>query len=248
MSDFPRLASTRRHFLASAAAFSFVAIASHGHAQTISRVLPWHPFAGEPPQPSLAGWFFFKPDEARAIEAIVDRLIPADDLSVGGKDAGCAAFIDRQLAGSYGDSARLYMAGPFMKGTPTQGYQGEATPAMRYRAGLAAVDAYLRKTKNKGFAELSAQEQDDFLKSLEAGKVDLGAVDGKGLFGLILQNAMEGFFADPIYGGNRDMVSWKMIGFPGARYDYRDHVTKHNQPYPHGPVSIAGSPDWSHKS
>jgi gluconate 2-dehydrogenase gamma chain len=59
-------------------------------------------------------------------------------------------------------------------------------------------------------------------------------------FELILQNTMEGFFADPLYGGNRDMVSWKMIGFPGARYDYRAFVGKHNQRYPYGPVSIYG--------
>jgi gluconate 2-dehydrogenase gamma chain len=56
----------------------------------------------------------------------------------------------------------------------------------------------------------------------------------------MLQNTMEGFFADQLYGGNKGMASWKMIGFPGARYDYRDHIDKHNQPYPHGPVSIYG--------
>lgn len=248
MSDHRAFTTTRRRFLTSVAAVSFVTIASQAYAQTISGGLPWHPFAGEPPQPSISGWYFFKPEEARAIEAIVDRLIPADDLSMGGKDAGCAAFIDRQLAGSYGDSSRLYTQGPFMPGLPTQGYQGEATPAMRYRAGLAAIDAYLRKTQNnRGFAELSAQEQDEFLKSLEGGKVDLGKINGTGLFNLFLQNTMEGFFADPIYGGNRDMVSWKMIGFPGARYDYRDHVSKHNQPYPNGPISITGAPTWSRK-
>jgi gluconate 2-dehydrogenase gamma chain len=49
---------------------------------------------------------------------------------------------------------------------------------------------------------------------------------------------MEGFFADPLYGGNRGMASWKMLGFPGTRYDYRDHIDKYNQPYPLGPVSI----------
>ena len=49
-----------------------------------------------------------------------------------------------------------------------------------------------------------------------------------------------GFFADPIYGGNRDMCAWKMIGFPGARYDYRDWVGRHNERYPHPPVSIGG--------
>jgi gluconate 2-dehydrogenase gamma chain len=248
MSDSDRLAPTRRRFLTSAAALTFVTIASQTYAQSISGKLPWHPFAGEPPQPSLAGWFFFKPHEARAIEAIVDRLIPADDLSVGGKDAGCAAYIDRQLAGSFGNASRLYMKAPFLHGTPTQGYQGEATPAMRYRAALGAIDEHLRRTKNnRGFAQLSADEQDQFLKDLEAGKVDLGEIDGKVFFNLLLQNTMEGFFADPIYGGNRDMVSWKMIGFPGARYDYRDHVSKHNQPYPNGPVSITGSPEWSHK-
>lgn len=249
MSDDRVFSAARRRFLTSAAAISFATVASQAYAQTVSGALPWHAFAGDPPQPMLSGWYFFKPDEARALEAIVDRLIPADDLSVGGKDAGCAAFIDRQMAGSYGDSSRLYTKGPFLHGLPTQGYQGEATPAMRYRAGLAAIDAHLRKSMNdRGFAQLKPDEQDQFLKALEAGKVDLGKVDGKGLFNLILQNTMEGFFADPIYGGNRDMVSWKMIGFPGARYDYRDYVAKHNQPYPLGPVSIGGSPNWSRKS
>ena len=248
MSDDRAFTATRRHFLTSAAAVSFVTIASQTYAQTIAGALPWHAFAGDPPRPSLSGWYFFKPDEARALEAIVDRLIPADDLSAGGKDAGCAAFIDRQMAGSYGDSSRLYTSGPFMPGLPTQGYQGEAAPAIRYRAGLAAIDAHLRKAmNNRGFDELKTDEQDQFLKDLEAGKIDLGTVNGAAFFNLVLQNTMEGFFADPIYGGNRDMTSWKMIGFPGARYDYRDHASKHNQPYPHGPMSIGGSPDWARK-
>jgi len=67
-------------------------------------------------------------------------------------------------------------------------------------------------------------------------------------FGLVLQNTMEGFFADPVYGGNRDMVAWKMLGFPGARYDYRDHVERHGQRYPLPPVSIAGRPEWAGKA
>ena len=25
----------------------------------------------------------------------------------------------------------------------------------------------------------------------------------------------QGFYADPIYGGNRDRVGWQVIGFPG---------------------------------
>jgi gluconate 2-dehydrogenase gamma chain len=55
----------------------------------------------------------------------------------------------------------------------------------------------------------------------------------------------QGFFSDPIYGGNRDMCAWKMIGFPGTRYDYREWVGRHNERYPYPPVSIAGRPDWT---
>ena len=66
-------------------------------------------------------------------------------------------------------------------------------------------------------------------------------------FSLLLNNTREGFFADPIYGGNRDMVGWKMIGYPGARYDYRDWIGRHNERFPLSPVSITGRPEWSRK-
>jgi len=64
-------------------------------------------------------------------------------------------------------------------------------------------------------------------------------------FEILLQDTRQGFFADPIYGGNRDMAAWKMIGFPGARYDYRDWVERHNERYPLPPVSITGRTEWS---
>ena len=99
--------------------------------------MPWSPFAGDPPKPvNPLGWYFFNPGEAPTVEAIVDRLIPADHLSPGGKDCGCAVFIDRQLAARSARPARLYNKGPFMPGLSTQGYQGDLTPAGRYRLGL----------------------------------------------------------------------------------------------------------------
>ena len=67
--------------------------------------LPWEPNDTSPPIPVRAGpWLYFTADEALAVEAIADRLIPSDDSGPGGKQAGCAVFIDRQLAGSFGDS------------------------------------------------------------------------------------------------------------------------------------------------
>jgi gluconate 2-dehydrogenase gamma chain len=54
---------------------------------------------------------------------VVDRLIPSDDCGPGGKDAGCAVFIDGQLAGPYGRGDGLYLKPPFLRGVATQGYQ-----------------------------------------------------------------------------------------------------------------------------
>src|SRR5258708_13246438 len=95
--------------------------------------LPWKPDAGVPPTVARPGpWEFFTAEEGAAVEAIVDRLIPPDPQTPGGKDAGCAVFIDRQLAGPYGSSRGLYMPPPFMEGSPPQGPQPPLTPPARY--------------------------------------------------------------------------------------------------------------------
>jgi len=237
--DGPR-ALSRRRLLATVAAAPILAATGMAY----SGQMPWSPFAGEPPRPvNPLGWYFFTPGEAAAVEAIVNRLIPADHLTPGGKDCGCAVFIDRQLAGSFGHASRLYTKGPFAVGLPTQGYQGDLTPAGRYRLGLRALNDYTHTTYKKDFVALTGAEQDHVLAGLDGGAITLKLRSGfttKEFFELVLQNTMEGFFADPLYGGNRGMVSWKMIGFPGARYDYRDFIDRHNTPYPRGPVSIYG--------
>ena len=180
------------------------------------------------------------------VEAAVDRLIPPDNRGPGGKEAGCAVFIDRQLAGPYGRAEGLYTRPPFMPGAATQGYQLPDSPAARYRTGLRALADYIKSNfAGKSFRDLASDDQDTLLKGLESGSIVLKGVKSAEFFALLLANTQEGFFADPIYGGNRDMVGWKLIGFPGARYDYRDHVRKHNQPYPLPPVSILGRGDWS---
>ncbi len=61
---------------------------------------------------------------------------------------------------------------------------------------------------------------------------------------MLLQNTKEGYFGDPIYGGNKDMGAWKMIGFPGAHYDYREWVTRHNERVPFEPVGLMGRRGW----
>jgi len=101
---------------------------------------------------------------------------------------------------------------------PELGYQSSLTPRAVYRYGIAAVDAHCRRIfGNKSFFELSATEQDSVLTDLEKGALEFENVSGKSFFGFLLQNTKEGYLADPIHGGNKNMGSWKMIGFPGAR-------------------------------
>ena len=212
--------------------------------------LPWAPNAGTPPTAVRPGpWAYFTPEEGAAIEALVDRLIPPDPQTPGGKDAGCAVFIDRQLAGPYGSAEELYMRGPFADGTPQQGNQSPLTPAVGYRQALAALDKHCRATyAGKSFTQIPDNEKDKLLSGLEKSQLRLEGANGRAFFELLLQNTQEGFFADPVYGGNCNMVGWKMIGFPGARYDYRDWVERHNQRYPLPPVGISGRPEWVRKA
>ncbi len=203
--------------------------------------LPWQPFAGDPPEAVVPGpWEFFTQQEGAAVEALVDRLVPSDPDTPGGKDCGCAVFIDRQLAGSYGSASGLYMKGPFLPATPEQGLQEPLAPAEFYRRMLAALDRYCHANyAGQTFAQLPDNEKDRMIAAMESGSLQLQGMAATPFFEVLLQDTRRGFFADPIYGGNRDMAAWKMIGFPGARYDYRDWVERHNERYPHPPISIA---------
>jgi gluconate 2-dehydrogenase gamma chain len=197
----------------------------------------------------VTGYQYFTPDEIAAVDALVDRLIPPDPQTTGGKDAEVTIYIDRQLAGPFGRSEGLYVSAPFADGLPGQGPQSPLTPAERYRQSLAGLDHYCRSaSSNKSFAELAGTDQDRIITMMEQGALNLQGVNSKVFFALLLKNTKEGFFADPLYGGNKDMVSWKMLGFPGARYDYREWVDKHNQRILLEPVSIGEHPDWVVKS
>ena len=131
------------------------------------------------------------------------------------------------------------MQGPWAKGTPTQGYQLAFTPAEFFRVGIAAVNTHCRKTYQKDFDRLTVDQQVGVLKGLEQGQITLGEVSAQEFFNLLLNTAMQGFFADPLYGGNRDNVAWKMIGYPGVAAVYGEHIkTYRNKKYDVKPRSI----------
>ncbi|VWC35089.1 gluconate 2-dehydrogenase (acceptor) [Burkholderia aenigmatica] len=183
---------------------------------------------------------FFDAKEWAFVQAAVDRLIPADAEGPGALESGVPDFIDRQMETPYAHGATWYMQGPFQQGVPELGYQLKLVPRDIYRLGIAAVNRYCEKTHGKAFADLDAPTRDTVLGALEKGGAQIDDVPPGVFFGQLLQNTREGYFCDPVHGGNHDMAAWKMIGFPGARADFMDFVNQSGKPYPYGPVSING--------
>jgi gluconate 2-dehydrogenase gamma chain len=181
---------------------------------------------------------FLNQSERRFLLAAVDRLIPADERWPGAAEAGVVNYIDLQMAGAWGRGEMLYRHGPFRKGNPTQGYQLEYTPAELFRRSIHAINAHFA-AQAKSFDQLPAEEKDAYLSSLEKGDIDLDGVPSKTFFDFLLQHTVEGFFSDPIYGGNKNKIAWKMIGFPGAYADYYDLIDKHGVEFHREPLGIA---------
>jgi gluconate 2-dehydrogenase gamma chain len=199
--------------------------------------------AGTVPKAPPAGDYqptFFTKEEWAFVQAAVSRLIPADDLGPGALEAGAAEFIDRQMNTPYATGALWFMQGPFVTDAPaTMGYQLQLVPQQIYRLGIAATDAWCKKTYGKVLAAQDSAVLDSILQKLEAGELVFDEVPAKAFFSLLLQNTREGFFCDPVHGGNKGMVGWTQIGFPGARADFMDWVER-NEKYPFPAVSIRG--------
>jgi gluconate 2-dehydrogenase gamma chain len=183
-------------------------------------------------------YMFLAPAEVAFLDAAVARLIPADELGPGAKEAGVTYFIDQQLFGGFGTMAKMYRSGPWPEGTREQGYQSPLTPQQVYRIAIRAVNAHCERQYGKSFAALSASQQDDVLRGLDEGKIELESIGAQFFFNMLLANTVEGFFADPVYGGNRDKIGWKLVGFPGVAAVYTTFVEKHGVPYDAVPVSI----------
>jgi gluconate 2-dehydrogenase gamma chain len=192
-------------------------------------------------QPEPEVWLALTPTEVEFIKAAMDTLIPADELTPSGTDCGLAVFVDRQLAGGFGNGARLYRQGPFLPAKLELGYQLALTPREFFRAGIVAANEWTKKTYGKEFDRLTPAQREEAFKAIESGKAEFpGSFTSAFFFDQLLQLTMEGFFADPMYGGNKDKVAWKMIGFPGLPASYRDDIkTYFNKKYDKAPLSIA---------
>jgi gluconate 2-dehydrogenase gamma chain len=137
---------------------------------------------------------FFNHNNAATIAAFTERLMPGAPDKPGARDAGVLNYIDLALSGAYADLQDFY------------------------RRGLAQLDAYCRKTYNEPFVWLGAARQDEVITALEEGKATgFTWPTAQVFFNTVRTHTMEGMFADPIYGGNKDFAGWRLGGFPGAQ-------------------------------
>ena len=152
----------------------------------------------EAPAPLLTGPMTnLTASETEILSAMVDRLIPTDELGPGALDAGVLQYIDRALS------------------------EAESDAAEAYRSGLAALDYYSRYTRGGPFIDLSTIDQDSVLIDVQIGAATgtgAGFVGGSGsFFNMVKSHTWQGMFGDPKYGGNVDFAGWDLINYPGVR-------------------------------
>jgi gluconate 2-dehydrogenase gamma chain len=184
---------------------------------------------------------FFNATEWAFLHAACDRLIPADDVGPGALQVGVPEFIDRHMQTPYASGDIWYMQGPFIEAAPQFGYQGRLTVRDILRVGIHAMDMHCQANySGKAFTQLAAAEQESLLTSAESGQLQLEEISSREFFNQLLAETRLGYFCDPAYGGNKDMLAWEMVGYPGARADYADWVEVRDRPYPLPPVDLAG--------
>jgi gluconate 2-dehydrogenase gamma chain len=137
---------------------------------------------------------FLNDDDAATVAAFAERLMPGAPGKPGARDAGVLNYIDLALAGAYADLQDFY------------------------RRGLTSLEAYCRKTNDASFVKLSTAKQDEVIAALEQGKATgFTWPTAQAFFNTVRTHTMEGMFADPVYGGNKDFAGWVLVGFPGAQ-------------------------------
>lgn len=233
--DHSKVVASRRLFIVSAAgAVALMPVPAALSATSPALVAPAAAAPPRKPTAQSAGYTQLGPEEATFVEALVNVMCPADSLTPNGADCGLAIYFDRQLAGDFGKGGRMYSHGPWITGKPQQGYQLPLKPAEFFIAGIAAARGAAQARYGKPFEQLAATDADAFLADIAAGKVTETRVSLADWFTqLVYPLFQQACFADPVYGGNRDKVFWKMVGYPGLpALHARNMVQFRGKPFP----------------
>jgi gluconate 2-dehydrogenase gamma chain len=137
---------------------------------------------------------FFNMEDAATVAALAERIMPGAVAKAGANDANVLNYIDLALAGPYADQQEFY------------------------RHGLAQLDGYCNATYKNSFVALAVEQQNDVIRALEKGKATgFDWPRAQPFFVTLRTHTMEGMFADPVYGGNRDFSGWRLVGFRGGQ-------------------------------
>jgi gluconate 2-dehydrogenase gamma chain len=140
---------------------------------------------------------FFNPDQADTIAAIAERFWPGAPGKPGAREADVLNYIDLALASAYQDLQDFY------------------------RRGLHALEAYTQREYGQPFRRLAPEQQDEVLRAVERGEAsDFTWPTAQAFFNTLWTHTIEGMFADPVYGGNRDFAGWRLVEFDGAQSRY----------------------------
>jgi gluconate 2-dehydrogenase gamma chain len=156
---------------------------------------------------------FFNDDDSRTIAAFTERLMPGAPGKPGATDADVLNYIDLALAGPYADDQYFY------------------------RCGVAQLDTHCTQTYGKPFHSLTAAQQDETIAALEQGKAAAFVwPTAQAFFNVVHKHTMEGLFADPIYGGNKDFAGWRLVGFPGAQPEFTPEDMQSREAFTREPI------------
>jgi gluconate 2-dehydrogenase gamma chain len=148
------------------------------------------------------------------LQAIAARIFPTTNTP-GAIEAGAVDYVERAIAGPY------------------RALRGD------YRRGLRQLDLCAEATLGRPFVSLSAAEQDDLLAKIESGAAPQ-VEDGPQWFEMVRDHVLEGVFGEPAYGGNRDLIGWRLVGFPGHQFGYPDPYINRVVDLP--PIAVDGPP------
>lgn len=196
-----------------------------------------------------ARMFFSRSEDFAILAAATERIYPEDNHGPGAIELGVPYFFDKQLAGSWGTNAKEYMKDPFFQNQETIDYQHKdvdqdkagpntstkaPTPTPRYQTrlnrgelflyGLRRIDEVSLEKFQEHFVDLEGKRQDEILTMFEKGEVDMVGIASITFFNFLLQMTIEGVYADPVYGGNKNMMGWRMKEYPGPRMAYINEI------------------------
>jgi len=179
---------------------------------------------------------FFNDFEARTVEAIAERIIPGGDGDIGATDAGVVYYIDRAVAGFSPGLQKVYRLGlralegfcrlkyaeSFVDLDPER--QDDAVRVFLGPEGGAAAAAHKPVGEDDYDFDSSTHNPGHGLSGSRAQDLDRTLLDR--LFAVVREHAIEGLFCDPVYGGNRNAVGWRLVGFPGVHWGYTEEQMK----------------------